>query len=319
MAATKIADVIVPEVFNGYSVQRTTELSEFFTSGIIATVPELNVLGQKGGTTVVMPYWNDLTGASQVLSDTVPLSVNKITSAQDVAVLHARGNAWGVNDLAKALSGDDPMAEIGSMVGDYWAREWQEMLLSILSGIFASGDLASNIHDISAAGGAAAVPTGDSVVDALYKLGDASQRLSGFAMHSGTVAHFVKLGLIDYVNDAEGNPTLPRYMGKVVVEDDGMPVSGGVYTSYLFGAGAIGYGEGNAPVPTETDRDSLAGEDILINRRHFVLHPRGVAWIGTPSGVAPTNVELADGLNWERRYDPKNIRIVQFKHRLVAA
>lgn len=319
MAATKIADVIVPSVFNPYSVQRTTELSRLYESGIIQTVPELNVLGMKGGTTIAMPFWKDLTGVEEILSDSVPLGVDKITTAQDVAVLHARGKAWGVNDLAKALSGSDPMAEIGDMVGDYWARRWQAMIISILKGIFAAASMSGNIHDISAVAGDGAVLSGDAMVDAMYKLGDHSSRLTAVAMHSAVVALFVKQGLIDMRNDADGNPTLPFYMGKTVIEDDTMPVSGGVYTSYLFGQGAFGYGEGNAPVPTETDRDSLQGEDILINRRHFVMHPRGVAWIGTPSGVSPTNAELEVGTNWNRRYDLKNIRIVQVKHRIAAA
>lgn len=319
MAATKIADVIVPEVFNPYSVQRSTELSRLYQSGIITTVPDLGINGAKGGTTIVMPFWNDLDGAEQILSDTVSLSVNRIQAAQDVAVLHTRGNAWGVNDLAKALSGDDPMEAIGSMVGDYWARRWQVMIVAILKGIFAGADLNANKLDISGNAGEDAVISGDSVVDALYKLGDASSRLTGFGMHSATVATLVKQGLIDYVPDSEGNPTLPTYMGKAVIEDDGMPVDSGVYTSYLFGQGAFGYADADAPVPTETDRDSLQGEDILINRRHFVMHPRGVAWVGTPTGVSPTNAELETGANWDLRYDEKNVRIVQFKHRNIAA
>jgi hypothetical protein len=317
MPATKIADVIVPEVFNPYYQMRTNDLSEFFQSGIISPVPELNVLGQKGGTTIAMPYWEDLSGEEEVLSDVVPLGVDKITTEQDIAVLHARGKAWGVNDLAKALSGSDPMAAIGSLVGAYWALRWQVLLLAELEGIFASGTLDANKADISAGVGAAAVINGDAVVDALYKLGDRSSRLTGFAMHSATVAVLVKQGLIEYRADAEGNPTLPFYMGKRIIQDDSMPVAAGVYTSYLFGFGAFGLGEGNAPVPTETDRDSLQGEDILINRRHFVLHPRGVAWVGTPTGVSPTNTELKVGANWARRWAAKDIRIVQFKHKIA--
>jgi len=138
-------------------------------------------------------------------------------------------------------------------------------------------------------------------------------------MHSATVAVLVKQGLIEFRNDADGNPTLPFYMGKRIIQTDSMPVSSGVYTSYLFGQGALGYADADAPVPTETDRDSLAGEDILINRRHYVLHPRGVKWQGTPSGVSPTNAELETGTNWVRVFDIKNIRIVQVKHRIVAA
>ena len=317
MAATKIADVIVPSVFNPYVVEKSTELSALFESGIIATVGELNVFGMKGGTTVAMPFWKDLTGAEEILSDVVPLGVDKITTGQDIAVLHARGKAWGVNDLAEALSGDDPMAQIASLVGDFWQRRWQAMLISILTGIFASAAMSGNIHDISGLTAPDNIISANSVVDAMYKLGDASQRLTAFAMHSAVVATLVKQGLIDFKEDRDGNPTLPYYMGKRVIQDDGMPVTTGTYTSYLFGAGAIGYADGGAPTPTETDRDSLAGEDILINRRHFVMHPRGIAWIGTATGVSPTNAELAIGTNWNRRYSPKNIRIVQFKHKIV--
>lgn len=320
MAATRIANVIVPEVFNPYVIERTAALSAFYQSGIIQTVPGLNILGEKGGTTIAMPFWQDLSGDDEVLSDSSPLSVNNITAAQDVAVLHVRGKAWGVNDLAKALSGDDPMAAIGNLVAAYWARRWQALTLASLTGVFGAATMAANKSDISGATGEAAVISANTTVDAIYKLGDAAGGLSGFAMHSAVVAKLVKDNLIDFIPDSEGNPTIPTYLGKRVIVDDSMPVASGVYTSYLFGQGAIGLGEGNAPVPTETDRDSLQGDDILVNRRHFVLHPRGVRWLGASvAGTAPTNAEAAASANWQRVYEAKNIRIVQFIHRIAPA
>lgn len=320
MASTKIADVIVPSVFNPYVVQRTAELSRFYQSGIIQTVEGLNVLGLKGGTTIAMPFFKDLTGEEEILSDTAPLGVDKITSGQDVAVLHARGKAWGVNDLAKALSGADPMAAIGDMTADYWARRWQALVLASLEGVFKATSMQGNVLDISGRSGGAAVAGSGDMVDAMYLLGDAASVLTGYAMHSATLAHFVKAGLAqDELIDYEGNIQPASFMGKRVIIDDGLPVSNGVYTSYLFGQGAIGYGEGNAPVPTETDRDSLQGEDILINRQHFVMHPRGVRWKGVATGVSPTNAELRVGANWERVYENKQVRIVQVKHRLQPA
>lgn len=36
-----------------------------------------------------------------------------------------------------------------------------------------------------------------------------------------------------------------------------------------------------------------------------------------PAATTPSNTELADGLNWTRVYEPKNIRIVQFKHKIA--
>ena len=113
MAKTQIADVIVPSVFNPYVVQRTTELTELYMGGIVRGNPELDRLATAGGKLINMPYWDDLTGADEVLSDSGALTPAKITAGQDVAALLMRGKAWSVNDLARALSGDDPTALVG--------------------------------------------------------------------------------------------------------------------------------------------------------------------------------------------------------------
>jgi hypothetical protein len=53
--------------------------------------------------------------------------------------------------LAKALSGDDPMAAIGDLVAAYWARRFQAILIKTLDGIFGNDDteMNTNQHDIS--------------------------------------------------------------------------------------------------------------------------------------------------------------------------
>ena len=48
------------------------------------------------------------------------------------------------------------------------------------------------------------------------------------------------------------------------------------------------------------------------------MHPRGVKWIGTPVKSTPGNAELATPANWTRVWQPKNIRIVKFVHKLPA-
>jgi hypothetical protein len=321
---TIIRDVIVPEVFNPYVIERTAELSAFYQSGIIARNPELDRLASSGGKLVNMPFWEDLRGNSQVLSDVNALTVKKITGAKDVAPLLARGDAWSVNDLAKALSGDDPMAAIGDLVAAYWARDFQVTLINILNGIFgdAATEMDTNKHDISGAPDADGddVISAKTAVDAIYKLGDSADKLTGFAMHSATVAKLAKDDLIEYIKPSEGAAEVPYFLGKRVVVDDGLPNADGVYTTYIFGAGAFGWGEGGAPVPTETARDALSGDDILVNRRHFILHPRGVAFQdASVEGSTPSNTELANYRNWKRVYESKNVRIVQFKHKLTTA
>lgn len=322
--ATKISDIIIPEVFNPYVVEKTAEKSALIQSGIVVPDAQINELAMKGGTIVKMPFFSDLTGDDEVLSDAGSLTPGKIGTGQDQARLFMRGKAWGVNDLAKALSGEDPMKAIADLVAAYWSRREQAVLVQILNGVFAdnlandSGDLISNIAIEDGDNAAAAnLIGGEAVIDAAFKLGDAAGGLTAIAMHSIPYSRLLKNDLIDFVPDSEGKMTIPTYLQKRVIIDDGCPVadggtSGKKYTSYLFGGGAIGRGEGEAPVPVETDRDSLAGEDYLIHRRHFLLHPRGIKWTeASVAGESPTNAELATAGNWDRVYEKKNIRLVK--------
>ena len=316
MAITRIADVIVPQVFNPYVIQRTAELSALSAAGIISNDPQLDALATAGGKLINMPFWNDLTGDDEVLSDSSALTPEKITASQDVAALFMRGKAWSTNDLAKALSGDDPMAAIGDLVAGYWARRRQALLFSMLKGVFAAASMAGNVKDISALTGTDCNIGGAAFVDALYTLGDAAGKITAVAMHSAVYAALRKQDLIATIKNSDGME-FETYMGRKVIVDDGCPVATGVYTTYLFGEGAIGLGNGAAPVPTETDRDSLAGDDILINRQHFVLHPRGVKFTASSvAGASPTNAECEASANWTRVYENKNVRIVKFVHKI---
>ena len=87
---TRIADVIVPQVFNPYVIQRTAELSALSQAGIISNNPELDALASAGGKLINMPYWNDLTGADEVLSDTGALTPEKNHSRSGCCcIIHA--------------------------------------------------------------------------------------------------------------------------------------------------------------------------------------------------------------------------------------
>lgn len=325
MAATKISNVIVPEVFNPYVVEKTAELASFYLGGIISTGAELNALASQGGKLINMPFWKDLSGSDEVLSDSGALTVNAITSGQDVAALLMRGKAWGVNDLASALSGDrDIMGKVGDLVADYWARRYQDVLVSSLNGVVAdnlaanSGDMVVNVALETTVG--AIKFDGDLFIDGQATFGDALGMLSGVAMHSDTYNHLKKTDNISFEKESNGSTEITTYRGLRVVVSDKLPkvagtTSGFKYTTYLFGNGAFGLGQGNAPVPTETDRDSLAGEDILITRSHFIMHPRGIAFSsGSVVGASPTNAELALATNWGRVYERKNVRIAAIVH-----
>lgn len=333
MPGTTLQDVIVPELFNPYVINRTMELSALLQCGIIANNSEFDALASQAAPTVNMPFFEDLTGESEQVIEGGDLTDNEISSNKDVAVIIRRAKMWSATDLSAALAGSDPMAAIATLVAQFWARDTQKELIAILNGIFGTvpaGDsgtppaktrLESNLLDISGKSGTAANWSGSAFIDAEQKLGDAKAQLTGICMHSATEAYLKKQNLIDTVQPSN-DVAFGAYQGKRVVVDDGCPVASGVYTTYLFGNGAVALGNGNPVgfVPTETDRAKRKGSgvDYLINRRTSILHPRGVAF--TSASVAktegPSRTELADPKNWNPVYEPKQIRIVAFKHKL---
>lgn len=319
MSITRIADVIQPEVFTPYVIQRTMELSALVQSGIMQHSPEFDQLASGPNTLINMPFWNDLTGDPEVMADTGETTPGKINASMDVARKQGWVKSFGANALAGHLAGDDPMRAIADLFASYWARQNQNILLSILDGVFASATMADKVHDISAEQDDKALISGRTFLDALQLMGDAKDLLTGIMINSAVETYLAKNDLIEYVEESQGKVRIPQFMGKRVVVDDGMPfdTQNGVGVAYLFGAGAIAYGNGSDPLiqQTEVVRKglSLAGEDILVNRRLPLIHPRGVKWTETNvAGTFPDFDELEDGDNWQRVYEPKAVRIVKF-------
>lgn len=329
MAVTKLSDVIVPEVWVPYVQQQTTEKSALVQSGIISSSPQLDQLVTQGGKIINMPFFNDLTGDDQVVPDQgTNLTVDKITTGQDKAVLLIRGKAWGSHKLAGALAGADPMQAIANRYVAWWTRQEQKVLISILNGVFGSA-LSSHVNDISSSAGETAVISGGAVLDTKQALGDAADVLTALIMHSAVYTTLQKQNLIAFIPNARGEVSIPTYLGYRVIIDDGVPVSGTgdgrVFTTYLVGSGAIARGEGTPTslTPVETDRNSLGSEDYLITRRAFVLHPMGVAWkepsaYTTATDPTPANVDLAKTANWQLVVDHKKVALAALKHKIVA-
>jgi len=300
------------------------ELSALMQSGIMVNNSEFDALASGANTLINMPFWEDLEGEEETVQEDGFFTPGNINASKDVARKQMFGKSWGANNLSALLSGADPLAAIGELVSGYWSRRIQQRLLATLAGIFAAETMKGKVHDISGLGGDAGLLTGDSYIDAGQKMGDAKDLLTAVMIHSITEAYLAKRDLIKYEKESEGSPQVPYFMGKRVIVDDGVPYDTAAGTSemYLFGTGAIALGNGTHPriLETEVDRDSMshAGEDYLINRRIIVMHPRGVKWEEHEvEGNFPTRKDLAKGGNWERVFEPKQIRIVKHKFKLA--
>lgn len=336
----RLTDVVVPAIFTPYSQLLTAKLSALIQSGALVQDAQLSGLLSGGGATFNDPSFKDLDDDAENISNddpTVLSTPNKIGSLTEIQVRLSRNNSWSSMDLTADLSGADPMQAIASRVAAYWARRQQAAFIATMKGVFADNDAApvGSEHvqydltfDASGSSFTDGVTnfTAESFIDATATMGDNSKQLAMIMVHSVVYNRMLKNNLIDFVSDAV-NPNaedVPMFLGRRVVQDDSMPFTGGVFESWLFGAGAVRWGSGNAKVPTETIRvpgaGNGSGQDTLHNRVEWIIHPVGMAYAGTaptggPSNAATTN-NLAAAGSWLRVFNErKQIKIARLKTR----
>ena len=326
MPETRIADVVVPEVFSNYLMERALAKNVFYRSGVLVRNALISQFLNGGGETFNVPFWKDLSGDDEVPSETDDATINKIDTAKQIARRLLRLKAWGSNDLAAALAGEDPFTAIGERVAQYWDTKMENALVATAKGVIAdniANDGSDLVLDISIEDGNNAAATNkisaSDTITAVMKMGDRFDEITGIAVHPAVYTTMLQNDLIDYIKDSQGNLIMRQFMGLAVVVDEGLPViaggtSGYKYHSYLFKSDAFAYGESESGIITvEVDRDPKPGMgvDQLFTRRQFTIHPQGFAWQeASVAGVAPTNAELETAGNWDRVYEKKNTGIV---------
>jgi len=333
---TRIADVVVPEIFSPYVQQMTQEKSRLIRSGAITLDAQLNSALAGGGLTFNEPSFKDLDNDAENVSTDDPATdstPNKIGTATEIQVRLSRNNSWSSMDLSGDLAGADPMQAIANRVSDYWARRQQAAFVATLNGVFADNAAAPTgtehvqndmTHDVSGAAFVYGVTnfSAEAFIDATATMGDSMEDLTMVMVHSIVYARMLKNNLIDFVSDSvNGNAVrIPTFLGREVIVDDGVPRSSGVFNTWLFGRGALRGGMGSPKVPTEVDRKPAAGngggQDILFNRTEWIIHPVGHAYAGTPPNGGPSNASTTNNLahadSWKRVFsERKQIRIAR--------
>lgn len=326
MSETRITNIIVPEVFYPYVKEESLNRNPFFQSGIVTVVPTINDFLSGGGKTSNIPFWKDLTGDSDVPSETVDTTVNPITTDKMIAVRQIREKAWGANTLSAILAGASPLQAIGDRVAGFWALALQNNLIYCIRGIIADNvadDSSSLVVDIAIEDGNAATSankiSATQTIEAIMKMGDQFGNIKAIAVHSMVYKTMVLNDLIDYVQDSTTKVMIPFYIGLRVIVDDNLPViaggtSGYKYHSYLFKPGAIGYGESaNNIVPIEPFRNPKvgAGVDELYTRRQYAFAPVGFSWNKADnSAISPADGDLYAATSWDRVFNLKNTGVV---------
>lgn len=315
MALTQISDVIVPEVYTAYMLKETMERAGVFTSGLVRPDAAMQGLMTGGGRLFNHPFWNDLDSNDSTVVDDDPthlITPAKIAAAKMQFVRQFRARAWSTADLSAELAGDKPMMRIVERTSAYWAREFNKLTIATMNGLV-NDNIANDGGDMvfSAGVGVGGSPategiSAEAILETKQTMGDAAEALQIIVMHSRIYTNLQQQQLIVFIPNARGEISIPTYLGYRVVVSDTVPVSGGVYTSYLTAPGIIGYCEKPPAIPVETKREPLqgygSGVEILVTRRQFALHPYGFNWTDSScAGEFPTTAELGTTANWDRK------------------
>jgi hypothetical protein len=330
MATTRLADIIDVTIFRDLPQIEGPEKTRFFDSGVVTRNALLDELANAPGKSIELPYWNDLDGSTEVnYSSDDPASSatpQKITQGEQTARKSFVNQGWQAADLASELAmGGTAMEAVRTRTDRYFARQWQRRLIAATNGVLAdnvanySGDMVIDVASESIAGQSATTRFNrDAFTEALYTAGDSAEIFTTIAVHSVVMAQMVKNNDIDFIPDSDGMATIPTYMGKRVIVDDGLTVTAGTtdgfkYNSVLFGSGAFGYGVGSPITPVEIEREAAQGDgggiETLWVRNTWLLHPFGFQQTGTPAGVSFTQAELALAAQWDRVLPRKNVPI----------
>lgn len=339
MAITAVSDVIVPEIFTPYVQQLTEQKARLIAAGVLVRDAALDALLAGGGLTFNVPSWKDLANDTEnVSTDTTydydggdNAAPKNTGSSQEIAVRLSRNQAWSTADLAAALAGSDPMQSIADRVAFYWQRRLQAAFVATIKGIFADNAAAPSAsehveddmtNDISGSSFADGVTnfSAEAFIDAAVTMGDSMEDLAVVMVHSVVYARMQKNNLIDFIPDSNGVVNIPTFLGRRVIIDDSMPVTANVYDTWLFGAGAVRLGVGTPAVATEVERQALAanggGQNTLVNRVEWSLHPVGNKYAGTAPDGGPSNAATSNNLahadSWVRVFpERKQVKIAR--------
>jgi hypothetical protein len=317
MPQVQIADVVVPAEFTAYQVENSMVNTALFQSGVLVQNALIASQLEAGAESFTVPFWADLADTEADITNDDPTILStpqKVTANKQNVRKSFLHQSWSEMSLASELSGSDALARIQDRVSAYWDRQFSKRLIASLQGVLASnvtnnaGDM---VVDISGGVGTAAQFSGYAVIDTAITMGDRLGDFKAIAMHSYVYSQALKNNEIEFFKPSETALEIATYKGMAVCVDDELTPANGIYTTILFGRGALGFAasEPRTGFGTELWRAPAAGngggQSVLHSRFNVGLHPLGFAWADGTAGNAiagdsPTQAELANGAHWSR-------------------
>lgn len=310
MAATTITDyTVVAKLIEAYVAANFTHKASLIQSGIIGTIPGANLsygnTWQVRGDIQYHTRWQTPTAATD-------LTTRAISHYSEVGVVQRAADLFGFEDAARIAAGDQAaLSRIGGIINDAVVYNTEySFLQKLVPGLFLTGGPFDSDTYMVTTG--TPFDTGGADVARARKLHGANgSALSTLLMHPDVyygaeinrVATNLDYAAIQAFNE-RGMMYGGMFNGAMVILNDLLYNSAGIYHSYLCRPGALALGYQKS-FGVEADRDikEAAGTDLVKYDLYYSPHVIGASYTGTTPAVigGATDAQLVAGSNWTAR------------------
>ena len=345
MAVNTLTELYAQDQTDRALIDESIRKSAVWNSGLVTIDPKLSEMVAAGeGRKINRVGWQDIadpliTGNDAQATTHNPgypddsstlLIPNASSTYMYDAVKTVTAHSLGQREIIKACSFvDDPLMALNGMITGYWARFFDMYATLILSGVLAD-NIANDSSDMLYGDGTTAIDE-NAILDGFATLGDAAELGTGVMICHSKVAFVLrKAQLIDSIPSAE-NPAVnfEYFQGVRMIVSDQVPAKSNKAVTILAQPGVIEFGSSDSNiVPSELYRDPRVGvgggEEQLITRQQFAMHPMGMSWeddtvtgavaSGSIPGLGSTKLwpaatDMQVAANWDRVLARKKIKV----------
>lgn len=223
-----------PQAFGKY-VEKVPNLkrNELLKSRALTPNAEIRALFNSQTSTAygIIPMFGNLGGEALNYDGQTDITSTSTATFERGVVVFGRAKAWTEKDFSEDITGGVKfMSNVGNQVAGYWEEVDQEVLLSMIKGIYASTDPGSAVfatnhtYEIATAVGASTLNS------AIQKAcGQNKDKFQIVLMHSVVATNLENLGLLEYMKYTDANGiqrslNIATWNGRTVLVDDSMPV-----------------------------------------------------------------------------------------------
>lgn len=247
-----------------------------------------------------------------------PVTDKKLEQGELIGVKINRGIGPVANTLDSFRKIDEDPSTFSFILGQQWG---QAVAVDYINTALASVDAAiAGVPALNFDATTESTPTitHTHLVEGMSKLGDQSNRLRAWCMHSRSYFDLMKQSIADKIFEVAGvtiyQGSIATFGKPVIVTDSPSLVSEAAGSGGVKQYRVLGLVEDAVEVAESEDREIVSqlitGQDNLVMRIQgeyaYNLKVKGFAWDTSDGGVNPTDAALASSANWlNQMHDPK--------------